>query len=31
MKLNLLFDRADFIRRSIVQVEQSALLGAVLP
>ncbi len=30
MKLNLLFDRAAFIRRSIAQVEQSALLGGCI-
>ncbi|MDH3604938.1 MAG: efflux RND transporter permease subunit, partial [Candidatus Tectomicrobia bacterium] len=30
MKLNLLFDRAAFIRRSIAQVEQSAMLGGCI-
>jgi HAE1 family hydrophobic/amphiphilic exporter-1 len=30
MQLNLMFDRADFIRRSIAQVEKSALLGGCI-
>ncbi|ETW97929.1 MAG: hypothetical protein ETSY1_20810, partial [Candidatus Entotheonella factor] len=30
MRLNLMFDRADFIRRSIAQVQLSALLGGCI-